>query len=374
MCYLDKNKILKSLTKEDIIYIVTTLGSRDYREDRDGNLIFQTICHNPPNVSNSYKLYYYLPKDTEKYGMFHCYSGCDENFDLIELVIRTNRVQGKTFSWYKALRYIATLTNKLELTSDAKEEEIVLTTAEDFQWINKIKSLKKNKRGIPKLKPINQNVLDLFCYYPHELWLADHCSQEALNRFNISYYGLQNSIIIPHFDINHNLIGVRQRLLDQQDIENIGKYVPLQINNKFLAHSLGSNLYGIDVAFEAIKAAKKVIIYESEKSVIQNYTYFGDKSYAVATCGSSFTLTQFKILMQLGVEEIQLAYDKEYSCHDSYEAEAYYNKLYNKVKQYLPYCKISLVMDTLELLERKMSPSDKGKDVLLKLLENKIIL
>ena len=53
MPYYDKNAILKALTKEQVIKIVTDLGSKGYRTDSSGNLIFQTICHG----GDSYKLY-----------------------------------------------------------------------------------------------------------------------------------------------------------------------------------------------------------------------------------------------------------------------------------------------------------------------------
>ena len=43
MPYYDKNAILKALTKEQVIKIVTDLGSKGYRTDSSGNLIFQTI-------------------------------------------------------------------------------------------------------------------------------------------------------------------------------------------------------------------------------------------------------------------------------------------------------------------------------------------
>ena len=59
MCYLDKDAILNSLSKEDITKIVMSLGSAEPKTDSSGNLIFQTICHNDINPNNSYKLYYY---------------------------------------------------------------------------------------------------------------------------------------------------------------------------------------------------------------------------------------------------------------------------------------------------------------------------
>lgn len=109
MPYYDKNAILKALTKEQVIKIVTDLGSKGYRTDSSGNLIFQTICHG----GDSYKLYYYHePTDQYSGRTFHCYTSCSESFSIFELVIRAKRVQGITYTWYQAVSYIAKITNE----------------------------------------------------------------------------------------------------------------------------------------------------------------------------------------------------------------------------------------------------------------------
>lgn len=369
--YLDKDAILKSLTKEDIIKIVTHLGSETPKIDSSGNLIFQTICHG----SDSWKLYYYHEADDAKGyrgRTFHCYSGCSESFNVVELVIRANRAIGKTVTWYKALRYIAQLTNKTVIKNIANDIE----TSEritDFEWINRLKGIKKNKKDVPTLSEINENILDIFYYAPHEEWLNDNISREALSRYEIGYYGLTNQIIIPHRDKNSRLIGIRGRYLDANDVKNIGKYVPLLIENRFLNHQLGSNLYGINVTQDKIKNIRKAMLVESEKSCLQNYSYFGDDSYAVATCGSNITTTQQKLLLQyLNCEEIIVAFDREYHEADSFEAEAYYNKLVKKVANIVPYCKVCFLLDTKNRLPYQASPTDMGKDVLLELLDEKI--
>lgn len=83
MPYYDKNAILKALTKEQVIKIVTDLGSKGYRTDSSGNLIFQTICHG----GDSYKLYYYHePTDQYSGRTFHCYTSCSESFSIFTLL------------------------------------------------------------------------------------------------------------------------------------------------------------------------------------------------------------------------------------------------------------------------------------------------
>jgi len=116
------------------------------------------------------------------------------------------------------------------------------------------------------------------------------------------------------------------------------------------------------------------MLVEGEKSCLQAYSYFGEDSFVVACCGSNITKTQIKILQKLEVGEIIIAFDKEYHDPHSFEAEAYYQKLLKKIEPYVLQFKISLVLDTENKLEYKDSPTDKGKEVLLELLENKITI
>jgi len=373
--YLNKDAILQTLTKEHIITICRELGCPDYKTDNQDNLWFSTkLCH---NGDSPYKLaYYHEPNDNvpdSKGRMFHCYT-CGDSFSPIELVIRGNRNQGKTITWYKALLYIANIVGYADYQGETKSESS--STITDFEWIERLKAAQKKPKAIPILNEINENILEMFCYVPHEEWLNDNISREALSRYEIGYYGLTNQIIIPHRDKDNRLIGIRGRFLDEKDIEQFnGKYMPLMFENNFLSHSLGSNLYGINVTKERIQQTKKCLLLESEKSCMQNYSYFGDSSYAVSVCGSNITLTQCKLLIDvLGVEEVIIGFDKEYEKHDSFEAESYYHKLLKKVSPLVPYVKISLLMDRQNLLRRKDSPTDRGKDVLLQLLDDKIVI
>lgn len=244
-----------------------------------------------------------------------------------------------------------------------------------FEWINRLKSVKKNRREVPILSEISENILDTFYYAPHEDWLNDNISREALSRYEIGYYGLTNQIVIPHRDKDNRLVGIRGRYLDESDIERVGKYVPLQISGKFLSHQLGSNLYGINVTQNKIKSIRKAMLLESEKGCMQNYSYFREDSFAVATCGSNITITQQKLLLQyLKCEEVIVAFDREYQDAHSFEAEIYYNKLVKKVAGLVPYCKVCLLLDSENRLPYKASPTDMGKETLLELLDEKIVI
>ena len=103
--YLDQKKILDSLTDEDIIKICAELGSPEYKRDSQGNLCFSTvICH---NGDSPYKLVYY-----QNSKLFSCFT-CGDTYGIIELVIRANRLRGRTLTWYKALYEIGRITGRL---------------------------------------------------------------------------------------------------------------------------------------------------------------------------------------------------------------------------------------------------------------------
>lgn len=372
--YIDKDKLLSSLTKQDIINICKLLGYPEYKTDNNGNLCFSTaMCH---GGDSPYKLVYYHTNDAYqqyKYGMFHCYT-CGDTYSVIELVIRCRRLQGKTITYYKALYWIATVTNNL-VDTVASETQTEITQINDFEWLNRLKNIKRNKKSIPNLTEISETILEIFCYIPHMEWLKDNISREALSAYEIGYFGLTNQITIPHRDCNNRLIGIRGRCLDEEDIQNIGKYVPLNIQGKTLSHSLGSNLYGINVTQNKIKNIKKVMVVEAEKSCMQAYSYFGEDSFVVATCGSSITRTQIRLLLNyLQVDEIIYAPDRDYHDPFSYEAEVWYQKIVKRVAPLVPYCKVTLCFDNKDRLPYKASPTDMGKDILLELLDEKMVI
>lgn len=369
--YLNYKAIINSLTEKDIIKVCTALGNGEHTKGSHDSLCFSTcLCHGGDSPD---KLVYY-PHDADGNGTgrFRCYT-CGDTYGIIELIIRAHRQQGKTLTWYKALYFLAKTTNKL---IESNPEDIKTKTVNtDLTWMNRIKNL-KNKRvhAVPNLKTVNENNLELFWYDPDPLqsWLNEGISKEALSRYEIGWYGLTNQITIPVRDKNENLVGIRCRNLNPEDVA-VAKYDNMYINGQKLRYSTGSTLYGIWVTQDKIKQNKKVMLVEAEKSCLLAYTYFKDNSYVVATCGSAITLTQQKILLNdLKVSKIIYAPDRDYEEADSYEAEIWLNKQIKKLAPFVPYCKVYLIADSKNRLGFKDSPLDCGKDIFLELYEEKI--
>lgn len=358
--FFDKDKIKESLTEEDIKTILFDLGAGEPGPgSNEKEIHFKTVCHG----GDSYKLYYY--KDSK---MFKCYTHCGTPpFDIFELVIRARRSQGITLTFPQAVKYCASITNNMFYSNVEEKTQKI----DDWTWINRLKSVKK-RNGVPQLTEINEHILEIFCPYPHEAWLEEGISKESMRKYQISYWVKENKIIIPHRDINGRLIGIRGRALNQEDLDAKRKYMPITIEGNVLAHKLGSNLYGLCQNEEAIQRIGKVIIFESEKSVLLCDTYYQQNNFAVAVCGSTITPTQCLLLRQQKIKEVILAFDKEYVDADSRVAELYGNKILKLARQLTPYFTVYVLWDTENLLGYKDSPADKGQDVLEKLMKSKM--
>lgn len=115
---------------------------------------------------------------------------------------------------------------------------------------------------MPKLNP---NILNSFVFYPTIEWLNDGIDIESMHRYQIRYSINENKIIIPHYDPYGSLVGVRCRVLNEDELEN-GKYRPIYINGRLCNHPLGYNLYGLNLIKGNIKRIGMAIITEGEIS------------------------------------------------------------------------------------------------------------
>ena len=255
---------LKSkLTEDDIKKLLELMGATFYYED-DDMWITDTICHHGTKP----KLYFY--KDSMS---FHCYTECGQ-LDIIGVVMGYKGYEQEEFQ--KAINWISV---KLNLDNHVygfgKQEQI-----SDWEFIKKYKKNKKVKPKDKILVPYDKNILNIFQHFYCQSWIEEGISVETMKKYNILYSTWQQKIIIPHYDMNNNLVGVRSRALLPDDIELFGKYAPFKIGNKFYNHSLGLNLFGLNHNINAIQKKRKIMLVEAEKSVFQTDTMFGEDNYS----------------------------------------------------------------------------------------------
>lgn len=357
---LDKDKIKESLTDEDIRLLLHSLGSKDPVE---GNQ-YQTVCHG----GGKHKLYYY-----EESKMFHCYTSCAENMDIYEVVIRAHSERGITLSFYQSVQYVANKTGKHYRTDNSNRQQ-VNHLVDDWNWLNRLKKKEKINADIPV---VSENVLDVLIKKPHELWL-DEISYETQMKFEVGYYFRENRIVTPHRNIHNDLIGLTGRALNQEDIDNGKKYMPITIENKLYSFPTIFNLYGLNKTQHAIKRLKKAAIFESQKSVMKCEDFYGEDNFSVATCSSNISNYHRDLLLGLGVEEVFICSDKfrdkkENETEELYEEKLidYQEHLLKLAKKFSPFVRVYILWDFNGLLEAKDSPSDKGQHILELLMKNK---
>lgn len=375
----NKDKIKNSLTLNQVFDIVSELGGEPVMYNN--YLTAQTICHNHPG-DGSQKLYYY---DNTK--LFRCYTECSDTFDIFELVCRVKNIaqeykirydeSGKEtlvpWKLYDGVQFVAVYFGFEVENENFFQKRIEL---QDWSYLNKYEENQLEKQ---------RQIIDLHIYEDGEKilenlprprlkeWEDEGISQEVAAAAGICYDPHANGIIIPHYDINDNLIGIRIRTLIKEQ-EQYGKYKPAIINGKMYNHPLGFNLYNINNSKRHIEEFKKAFIFESEKSCLKYASYFGMKNdISVAICGNALNNYQVSLLLSLGCKEMIIALDKQYLFTGDEEWKRWTQKFYQIANKYAKYLQVSFLYDTdNNLLDYKDSPIDKGKDIFMKLYESRV--
>ena len=363
----DKDTLKENLTIEEVFDLVSELGGEPIL--KDNCIICKTICHNSDLTDASHKLYYY-----SNTHLFHCYTGCgDASFDIYDLVLRVNKTAGiQNFSLPRAIAFVARYFGYTAETFNFEDNQ---EASEDWQIINNFKRNKeKNQPQIVELKTYDNKVLR-YLPHPHIIpWEAEEITFNIMESRGICYDPMNEGIVIPHYDIDGNLIGIRERTLIKEN-EVYGKYRPAYINGKLYNHPLGFNLYNLNNSKKAISTFQKAIVFEGEKSCLKYASYFGQESdISVACCGSNLINYQVKLLLSFGVKEIIIAFDRQFQKIGDDEWQKWVIKLKTLYNKYGSYVNISYMFDKDNLLQYKSSPIDEGKEKFIKLFKERVTI
>ncbi len=355
--------IKNSLTIEQIKELLYALGGDPIL--KGDLLISRTICHG----GQSHKLYYY---DNTK--LFRCYTECSDTFDVYDFIIKNKKnIEGIDFTLGQAIQFIITFFN---LT--VSNENLVYSNEEvgDWQILNKYEqnSSQEKQEKIIEFKFYDDKILKYLPRPRIPMWLKEGISQEAMDNCGIAFDPVLWGIVIPHYNIDGKLIGIRERTLIKEEEEN-GKYKPAILNYQMYNHPLGFNLYNLNNSKDNIRKIKKAIIFEGEKSCLLYQSYFGiDNDISVAVCGSNLTNYQVQLLKSLDVEEIIIAFDKQFKEIGDKEWKGWTKKLKDINKKYSSIVQISFMFDKWNLLGYKDSPIDCGPENFTQLFERRVML
>ena len=160
-----------------------------------------------------------------------------------------------------ALTYILTYYGIEAENQNFSEEQLELPDDKYIAEKLRKQSIKTNKEQSVSLKIYNDAFLKNFPQPRILPWEREGITRESIISHNIRYDPINQGIIIPHYDIDNQLIGIRERTLIKEN-EARGKYRPAIISGQMYNHPLTFNLYNINFSKENIKKMKKVIVFE----------------------------------------------------------------------------------------------------------------
>ena len=354
-------KVKNDLSIDQVCDLLASLGGDP--QIKGDLIISRTICHG----GHSHKLYYY---DNTK--LFKCYTDCLDSFDIFELIIKINKLNNIDYSLPQAIRFITNYYGIVVETEISETQE----NLQDWQILNKYdrSNSQEKEEKIVEMKFYDDKILQ---YLPHPRilnWEKEGITREVMEECGICYDPSYQGIVIPHYNIDGKLVGIRERTLIKEN-ENNGKYKPAILNYKQYNHPLGFNLYNLNNSKENIKKIKKVFVFEGEKSCLLYRSYFGgDADISVAVCGSNLINYQVQLLLSLGVEEICIAFDKQFQEIGDDEWKRWTKKLKELNRKYSPLVQISFLFDKMNLLGYKDSPIDRGPEIFMQLFKERIVL
>lgn len=368
---IDKDTLKESLTIDDIFELLTFLGGEP-RKENNNVLISRTICHNTDG--GSYKLYYY---DNSK--LFHCYTSCSSSFDIYELICKNQSLYNdQQWTMDKAIYYLVDffhLNNKFDFQIGVSSIKL-----KDWEILDRYQLKEEQETVFSQLRKkesdifYDENILKFLPKPIIEPWEKESMTREVLQNRGIAYNPVTCGIIIPHYNENNKLVGIRERTLIK-DNEQYAKYHPAYIGGKMYNHPLAFNLYNLNWSKDAIQTMKIAIIWESEKSCLKYASYFGEENdITVACCGSNIFPTQVESLLKLGVSEIVIGLDKQFQQQGDEEWNRLIKKLYSIHQKYSSFVKISFLFDKKGLLNYKDSPIDQGPEVFLQLFKERVFI
>lgn len=250
--------------------------------------------------------------------------------DIIDLVCYS-----KNLSFPKGLEYICVETG-ISYYHDFEED-----IPESFKILKEIENMSSNTFSEKEkpLKPVSEKILSYYKRYVNDLFYNDNIDYNTQKEFEIGFDVESNRYTIPiRSEIGH-LVGVKGRYFYKEVPEWENKYVYLEPCAK------SKILYGLHKTMDYIKQAGRVYVLESEKAVMQLWSY-GYKN-SCGTGGKELSGRQIDLLVRLG-SEIILCMDKDVTKSELEESA-------DKFPDGVP---LLYMYDEDNILNEKESPSD----------------
>lgn len=358
---VDVKKLKKALTLSHYDTILRELDIPIFSKSNTEWRCFSGDRHKNPYDGSPSLIFY---PDTK---IFQGYSA-GRAYDCISLVQTRLNLLGQTCSFFDACNWILEKTG-LDPTKIAKP----LTNNHVYDWSELERFVRVRKYG-NQLPEYNRNIIDTLPPLYPKAWVDEGISEETMAKYQIRYYERCNQTVIPCFDSEARLIGVRVRNWDKDRIEQ-AKYMPLiTLDGQCYKFNTNQVFYGINYNKPEIERTGKVIIVESEKAVMKLDTYMGRHNIALGMYGSNLGVQRRNQLIKMGVNTVSYVVDNDFIGQDDEFFEQWREKIQHFIKLWDGFCRIEIVWDNLGLLGPKENATDSTKEVWEQLWENREII
>lgn len=290
------------------------------------------------------------------------------SYDIISLVQTRLNLLGQTCSFLDACNWILEKTG-LDPTKITKP----FTNNHVYDWSELERFVRVRKYG-NQLPEYNRNIIDTLPPLYPQAWIDEGISEATMAKYQIRYYERCNQTVIPCFDDEARLIGVRVRNWDKDRVEQ-AKYMPLiTLDGQCYKFNTNQVFYGINYNKPEIERTGKVIIVESEKAVMKLDTYMGRHNIALGMYGSNLGIQRRNQLIKMGVNTVSYVVDNDFIGQDDEFFEKWREKIQHFIKLWDGFCRIEIVWDNLGLLGPKENATDRTKEVWEQLWENREII
>ena len=290
------------------------------------------------------------------------------SYDIISLVQTRLALLKQPCSFLDACQFIIDTTNiNPDSISRIKKDGHV------YDWSSLERFIRVRKYG-NQLSEYNRNIIDTLPPLYPQAWIDEGISEETMDKYQIRYYERCNQTVIPCFDDEARLVGVRVRNWDKDRVEQ-AKYMPLvTLDGQCYKFNTNQVFYGINYNKPEIERTGKVIIVESEKAVMKLDTYMGRHNIALGMYGSNLGIQRRNQLLKMGVNTVSYVVDNDFIGQDDEFFEQWREKIRHFIKLWDGFCRVEIVWDNLGLLGPKENATDRTKEVWEQLWENREII
>lgn len=313
-------------------------ASRSFDFKKRGHDTYATNCPLHTDITPSLFI-------TPSKNVFHCLS-CGVGGSVLQWM---TKIEGMSFR--DALQKVSDMTGT-DLGSLQKCDAVIFYKSIKQNVQSAIEQSQNNVREI-----LPANTMDKFIDDIPEEWVEEGIRPDIMKKYGIRIDKRGNRIVYPVYDSDGNLIGVKGRTRFKNYKEmNIQKYMNYTKIGKV------DYFVGMKENEPEIRRQNRVVIFEGIKSGMK-VEGWGEKAW-LASETSWLNDEQVKLLLRLRIKEVVIAFDQDVCLKKIRDCTSLLRRFTN----------VYAVIDKNKLLDEKMSPCDKGRDIWKQLYDERIRL